>query len=302
MRQQNCNMRDCKVYSEYEAYEDCKDDFDDAERAGVGTGNIDREIRAYIGENISYWTKRAPGYSDVNQEELRTRQRKIWSQALDSRIQAHFGGRDRSDIHILDVGTGPGFFAIILTELGYRVTAVDYTAAMLEQARANAGALADRIQFHQMNAEELSFEDGRFDVIVSRNLTWNLPMPERAYAHWTRVLKSDGLMLNFDANWYRYLYDANAQNAHLSDRENVQTLGAADDTAGTDVDAMEAIARQAPLSRHTRPQWDRDILKRLGMKVAVDTEIWRQVWTRDEWINNASTPMFLISASKTAQI
>ena len=222
----------------------------------------------------------------------------VWSRALDTRIQTHFGGKKREDIHVLDVGTGPGFFAIILAELGYQVTAVDYTEAMLEQARRNAGTLAEKICFYRMNAEELSFADNSFDVVVSRNLTWNLPSPERAYAQWARVLNQDGLLLNFDANWYRYLYDAQAEAKHLSDRENVRAVGAADDTAGTDVAAMEAIARQAPLSRRFRPQWDLSVLSSLGMHAAADTEVWKQVWTRDEWINNASTPMFLVAASR----
>ena len=80
----------------------------------------------------------------------------------------------------------------------------------------------------------------------------------------------------------------------------MRAAGAADDTAGTDVAAMEAIAWQAPLSRRRRPQWDQDVLGRLGMRVSADTEVWKQVWTRNEWINNASTPMFLIAASKPA--
>ena len=149
-----------------------------------------------------------------------------------------------------------------------------------------------------MNAEELSFADGSFDVVVSRNLTWNLPAPERAYAQWTRVLKPGGLLLNFDANWYRYLYDAQAEERHRADRDKVRLTGTADDTAGTDVAAMEAIARQAPLSRRVRPQWDLQVLSSLGMRPAADPEIWKRVWTREEWINNASTPMFLVAASK----
>ena len=149
----------------------------------------------YTCENIAYWTKRAPGYAQVNRDELGSRQRQVWSRALDSRIRAHFGRRPRGETAVLDVGTGPGFFAIILAELGYQVTAVDYTDAMLEQARENAGALAGRICFRQMDAEELTFPAGCFDVVVSRNLTWNLRAPERAYAHWTRVLKPGGLLL-----------------------------------------------------------------------------------------------------------
>lgn len=255
-------------------------------------------MSTYAQENITYWTRRAPSYSDVNQEELGGSQHSVWSRVIDQRIQSHFGNRSRDQIRLLDVGTGPGFFAIILAELGYQVTAVDYTEAMLNQARKNAGPLASIIDFRRMDAEQLTFPDGAFDVIVSRNLTWNLPSPAKAYSQWTRVLKENGLLLNFDANWYRYLFNAQANALHLEDRKNVRENNAADDTAGTDVDAMEAIARQAPLSARRRPAWDIHVLHGLGMSVFADPEIWKQVWTENERINNASTPMFLVHAVK----
>lgn len=248
--------------------------------------------------NVAYWTQRAPGYARVHQDELRTGQRRVWSHALDSRIRRHFPGRTRESISVLDVGTGPGFFAIVLARLGYRVTAVDNTPAMLERARENAGELAGQIDFLPMNAEELTFPDGRFDVVVSRNLTWNLHAPGRAYQQWTRVLKPGGLLLNFDANWYRYLYDEQALAAYRADREEVRRTGAADDTAGTDVAAMEEIARRAPLSRLIRPAWDLAVLRGLGMTAWAEPEVWEQVWTEEERVNHASTPMFLISARK----
>ncbi len=256
-------------------------------------------MQNYKEENIAYWTNRAPSYSEVNQDELRTRQHKVWGKALDERIQVHFKGKSRENIRVLDVGTGPGFFAIILAELGYNVTAVDYTEAMLDEARKNAGALTEKINFKRMNAEELAFSDGSFDVVVSRNLTWNLPHPDKAYSQWGRVLKKGGLIMNFDANWYRYLYDSKAEEKHISDRENVQASGAPDDTAGTDVAAMESIARKAPLSTENRPSWDLKILNSFGMQAVADTEVWKQVWTKDELINNASTPMFLVTATKS---
>ena len=257
-------------------------------------------MSTYAQENITYWTRRAPSYSDVNQEELGGSQHSVWSRVIDQRIQSHFGNRSRDQIRLLDVGTGPGFFAIILAELGYQVTAVDYTEAMLNQARKNAGPLASIIDFRRMDAEQLTFPDGAFDVIVSRNLTWNLPSPAKAYSQWTRVLKENGLLLNFDANWYRYLFNAQANALHLEDRKNVRENNAADDTAGTDVDAMEAIARQAPLSARRRPAWDIHVLHGLGMSVFADPEIWKQVWTQNERINNASTPMFLVHAVKAS--
>ena len=137
--------------------------------------------KTILNENREYWTGRAEGYSAVNQEELRTSQREVWRRELKSHIQRQFPNRDAASIRVLEIGTGPGFFAILLSELGYDVTAVDLTPAMLEEAKKNAGALAEKITFLEMNAEALDFADHSFDVILSRNLTWNLPHPEAAY-------------------------------------------------------------------------------------------------------------------------
>ena len=256
------------------------------------------QIQNFRRENIGYWTKRAAGYSAVNQEELATGQRMVWGDTLNALIAEHFGDRPPASLNVLDIGTGPGFFAILLARAGFAVTALDCTEAMLGEARKNAGDAAEKIQFLCGNAEEPPLADACFDVIVTRNLTWNLQQPEKAYAEWLRILKSSGLLLNFDANWYRFLYDDEAKNGHCEDRKNVAAHNAADDTAGTDVDAMEAIAKKAPLSQKLRPDWDIHTLTKLGASVTADTEIWRKVWTKDEWINNASTPMFLIRAVK----
>ena len=257
-----------------------------------------RQFVSYEEENIHYWTHRAPGYSGVNQEELATDQKRVWGRAIGERIAARFPGRAPEGIRVLDVGTGPGFFAIILAQMGYQVTAVDYTASMLEEARRNAGALAGKIDFQRMNAEELLFAEHSFDVLVTRNLTWNLPNPEKAYGQWVRVPAPGGLLLNFDANWYRYLWDEKASLGHKQDRENLAVSDVRDENAGTDVDAMEAIARQTPLSRQQRPQWDLSVLAGLGIHANADEHIWQRVWTREERINNSSTPMFLVEGWK----
>ena len=250
-------------------------------------------------ENREYWSRRAPSYSEVNREELATDQRCVWKRTLTERISARFPGKTPDQIHVLEVGTGPGFFAILLAEAGYRVTAIDLTPSMLDEARRNAGELRGRIDFMEMNAQALDFGDERFDVILSRNVTWNLPEPDRAYAEWTRVLKPGGLLMNFDANWYRYLFDEDARAAYEQDRENSLEAGLSDLNVGDNFDRMEAIARRVPLSRTRRPDWDVEKLMELGMSVEADPGVWERVWSHQEKVNLASTPMFMVCGYKS---
>lgn len=253
-----------------------------------------------LSENRAYWTQRAPTYSEINRAELFSRSREVWRKAICEQIAARFPGREPRELRVLEVGTGPGFFAIILTEAGYRVTAVDLTPNMLIQAKKNAGERAGEIEFLEMNAEALAFADNSFDVIVTRNLTWDLPHPEDAYREWHRVLKPGGLLLNFDANWYRYLFDESALAGYEEDRQNVAARGIRDEDIGENFDVMENIARRVPLSRLARPAWDKRVLSGIGFDVEADESIWERVWTEEEKINFGSTPMFLIRAVKPA--
>ena len=83
------------------------------------------------------------------------------------------------------------------------------------------------------------------------------------------------------------------------DRQMVTEAGLEDHYTCTDIDTMEEIARQVPLSRIDRPRWDQKILQKLGtVQVSVDTEVWNQVWSEVEKVNYHSTPMFGIEAVK----
>lgn len=249
-----------------------------------------------ITEDIEqYWTGRAEGYSQVNQDELAGDNKRDWLKEL----ERHIPVEKKESLHILDIGTGPGFFSIILAEAGYRMTAVDYTEAMLMEARKNAGELVDRIQFYRMDAQKLDFPDETVDVIVTRNLTWNLEDPAWAYREWHRVLKQGGILLNYDANWYHHLFDGEKRKAYEEDRANVSVSGLEDHYTCTDIDAMEEIARKVPLSKIMRPQWDMDVLKQISFStVSVDEKVWEHVWSQVEKINYGSTPMFCVEAVK----
>lgn len=246
-------------------------------------------------EIASYWDTRVEGYSEVNEKEWCGMQRDAWAKILRERIP--------EGSHVLDLGCGPGFFTVLLASMGYYVTAIDYTPGMLLQAARNLNRLApemeNRVSFLHMDAQSLAFQDATFDAVVSRNLTWNLPNPEMAYHEWYRVLKGDGIFLNFDANWYGYLYDDKKRLLYEQDRAQVAERQLDDHYLCTDIDRMEQIALQVPMSATLRPVWDRKVLDALAWKhIEFDEDIWMDVWSEEEKMNYASTPMFMVYGIK----
>ena len=215
-----------------------------------------------------YWTKRAKGYSEYNQGELSGEQREKWRQA----ILAELPDKPLTEIHLLDVGTGPGFFAIILAEAGIQVTAV---------------------------AQNLEFPDGTFDAVITRNVTWNLEHPVRAYQEWYRVLKKDGVLLNFDANWYRYLCDEELRKGYEEDRKKTKEQQVEDYYEGTDIAEMERIAAAVPLTEILRPAWDLHVMEEIGFQdCRSDETVNERILSQADQINGESTPMFLVTGRK----
>ena len=130
---------------------------------------------------------------------------------------------------------------------------------------------------------------------MSRNLTWNLENPQKAYKEWHRVLKMGGVMLNFDAGWYEYLFDDKKAELFRKDRENVADAGYFDYNGYAESDKMEEISRNLILSRCQRPQADLQMLMNAGFtKFYVDTEIWQETLDEEEKVNYAATPGFLL--------
>ncbi|RKS87429.1 methyltransferase family protein [Orbus hercynius] len=248
---------------------------------------------ALLNSVTDYWNNRAEGYSESNIAELNSHKRDIWLNIILNLAPK------KPVLRVLDIGTGPGFFAIILAKAGHNVTAVDATLAMLNQAEANATQQDVKIQFVQSDVHHLPFDDNQFDLIVSRNVTWNLKDPLQAYQEWYRVLDVNGRMITFDANWYLHLFNEHFMRGFKQDRLNTQQHNVNDHYVNTDTKAMEAIARQLPFSQQLRPQWDAKALLDIGFdQLLIDKNISEQVWDTEEKINYGSTPMFVITAQK----
>jgi SAM-dependent methyltransferase len=88
----------------------------------------------------------------------------------------------------LDVGTGPGLVAAAVVARGGEVIGVDFSEAMLAEARQRY----PEIEFRQGSADALPFEDGTFDAVVSNLVFHHLGRPEQALREAYRVLRPGG--------------------------------------------------------------------------------------------------------------
>lgn len=68
---------------------------------------------------------------------------------------------------ILDIATGTGWSARNVAAVGARVTAIDIASDLLDAARSLSAGIEPSIDFRLADAEQLPFDDGVFDGIIS---------------------------------------------------------------------------------------------------------------------------------------
>ena len=89
---------------------------------------------------------------------------------------------------VLDVACGPGFIAGAAAERGAIATGLDFSSAMIAEARRRHPALT----FQDGDAEQLPFDAGTFDAVVMNFGMLHLARPEAAAAEANRVLRPGG--------------------------------------------------------------------------------------------------------------
>ena len=142
-----------------------------------------------------------------------------------------------------------------------------------------------------MDAQALSYEDETFDMVLSRNLTWTLPEPEKAYAQWYRVLKPGGVLLNFDADYAENVRSESTQNCSVAPDSPYGHLG----MTRALMEENKAITLEMDLGQK-RPEWDLSRLQGLGFaECRADPTVGRRVLGEADLVN---APMFGILAKK----
>ena len=232
-----------------------------------------------------YWTQRSHDFGTVRKNELENEMGQRWLYEIE-RFLPEGGSLD-----ILDVGTGTGFFAVLLAQQGHRVEGIDLTPAMLEEARTLAKQRNLDITFREMDAQNLAYPDDTFDVVLSRNLTWTLPDPERACASWFRVLKPGGVLLNFDADYAAHVRSHSVQNRKVAPDSPYGHVGMTDALQQEN----DAITLSMDIGQ-ARPEWDGKVLTRIGFQSCqTDTQVGKRLLGE---LDLTTAPMFGIFARK----
>jgi SAM-dependent methyltransferase len=105
----------------------------------------------------------------------------------------------RADERVLDVAAGNGNATLAAARRFAQVTSTDYVPALLDKGRERAQAEGHSVQFQVADAEELPFDDGSFDVVLSTFGAMFTPDHGRTAREMLRVLR-DGGRIGL-ANW-----------------------------------------------------------------------------------------------------
>lgn len=99
-----------------------------------------------------------------------------------------------------DIATGTGFTAMGIASLCESVVAVDFTAAMLEEAKKNASASPEsaRISFLQATAEDTGLESAAFDLVTCRRAAHHFTDKKAFLEEVKRMLRKGGIFALVD--------------------------------------------------------------------------------------------------------
>ena len=230
----------------------------------------------------NYWTEHSDTFGATMFSESERDYDAIWITVLKDKINMN------KNAQIIDIGTGPGYFAINLALLGHQVTGIDLTPAFLDRAKANAAKLScqEKIKFIEMNAQELEFEDDTFDIVITRNLTWTLPNVEEAYREWKRILKPGGKLINFDSDYGEISFIEQRKKFPKKDSDKKSS------------EECDEIKDSLQISRWKRPQWDIHFLDSIGMKVVSVEEDVRERFPKELNYERDGCPLFCICMEK----
>lgn len=98
---------------------------------------------------------------------------------------------------IIDLGCGTGTLTRLLTDEGFTVDGLDFSAEMIRRARVKV----PEARFVVGDAADPALDQESYDVVLSRHVLWALPNPTEALARWIGLLRPGGVVVLVEGNW-----------------------------------------------------------------------------------------------------
>ena len=121
------------------------------------------------------------------------------------------GLRLRGGERVLDVGCGMGAdvfaLAAMVGESGH-VTGVDFSEALISEAKTRAAERSLAVSFEVADAQSLPFAHASFDAVRTERMLMHVPNATQAIAEMVRVLRPGGRLSVFDMDWETQFCDS----------------------------------------------------------------------------------------------
>ncbi|WP_183100248.1 class I SAM-dependent methyltransferase [Nocardioides pelophilus] len=98
---------------------------------------------------------------------------------------------------VADLGCGTGTLTRLLVDEGYAVDGLDFSPAMIRQARAKV----PEATFTIGDAAAPTLAPATYDVVLSRHVLWAMPDPAAAFARWVDLLAPGGVVVLVEGSW-----------------------------------------------------------------------------------------------------
>jgi len=167
----------------------------------------------------AYWSQRAATFDLSPWHDVTCEEEKAAWHALIIKYLGRGEGR-----RALDLASGTGIISLLMDDVGFQVTGLDWSQNMLNLAREKAKKQGRSIHFIAGDAENTMEPDASFDVIINRHLVWTLVNPRAAFTEWYRVLKPGGKLLIIDGFFVESFWHERLARTIISSLEKMRLM------------------------------------------------------------------------------
>jgi len=141
-----------------------------------------------------------------------------------------------SGADVLEVAPGPGYLAIEIARLGYRLVTLDISQTFVEIGSEKARKAGVEVVARRGDVARMPFGNETFDLVVCQAAFKNFTLPHRALAEMHRVLRPGRVAV---------IQDMNSQASHAEIEHEVEGMGLGPWNSFTTKATLEMLKRRA---------------------------------------------------------